>query len=120
MAVKSSAVPATTIPLPITIGKNTSGLTFATEQNTKDYTEFDTKLFLPLSTAVSYVIIAGGAVVATISVSNKIAQFLYIYNNEQYHQLQAHHQQLPYLLLLHLVLLPLVQYSCHSLHYGSR
>ena len=60
-----------------------SSMTFATEQNTKDYTEFDTKLFLPLSTAVSYVIIAGGAVVATISVSNKIAQFLYIYNNEQ-------------------------------------
>ena len=64
-----------------------SSMTFAIEQNTKDcgdcYTEFDTKLFLPLSTAVSYVIIAGGAVVATISVSNKIAQFLYIYNNEQ-------------------------------------
>jgi hypothetical protein len=36
-------------------------MTFAIEQNTKDcgdcYTEFDTKLFLPLSTAVSYVII---------------------------------------------------------------
>jgi len=60
-----------------------SSMTFATEQNTKDYTEINKILLLPLGTAVSYVILAGGAVVATISVSNKIAEFLYVYNNEQ-------------------------------------
>ena len=59
-----------------------SSMTFATEQNTKDYTEINKKLLFPLGTAVSYVILAGGAVVATISVSNKIAEFLYVYNNE--------------------------------------
>jgi hypothetical protein len=60
-----------------------SSITFATEQNTKDYTEINKKLLFPVGTAASYVALAGGVVVATISVSNKIAQFLYIYNNEQ-------------------------------------
>jgi hypothetical protein len=54
-----------------------SSITFATEQNTKDYTEINKKLLFPVGTAASYVALAGGVVVATISVSNKIAQWYY-------------------------------------------